>query len=92
MTPEIFSPCFNIPKATSKTIAIRLNPIFTFFNSTYCPPLSLDEDEVCGDNPDPPEVLNGMMAMVVVMIAMMMMMIKTTIMVLMMVVVVTKVP
>ena len=29
-------PCFYIPKGNQKkTIAIRINPIFTFFNSTY---------------------------------------------------------
>ena len=41
MTPEIFSSRFYIPKAIWKTIAIRLNPIFTFFQF-YLLSISLD--------------------------------------------------
>ena len=35
MTKTNIFPCFYLPKGNQKTIAIRVNPIFDFFNSTY---------------------------------------------------------
>ena len=43
-----------------------------------CPPLSREEDEVCGDNPDPPEVLSGMVVVVVVVMMNVMVMLVVT--------------
>ena len=37
MTKKNIFPGFSIPKGNQKTIAIRVNPIFAFFNSTYWP-------------------------------------------------------
>ena len=36
MTNKNLFPCFNMLKTNQKTIAISINPILAFFNSTYC--------------------------------------------------------
>ena len=37
MTKKNLFPCFNMLKTKQKTIAISINPILAFFNSTYYP-------------------------------------------------------